>query len=447
MTEDAVLPPGDAACLNGRFVDAESAADTACWAAETARLAADTACWAAETAGGAAEAANVATGSDARHGAASGAARSDARHGAASGAAKLETLGGIEYYDANGGYLVPGFIDLHIHGAAGFLADNGADDLEAMCRLLPRYGVTGFLPAVAPAADDVVHLCGLSSARHGIGNPPGLPVGAQILGFFLEGHYLKLHGAIRDIARDYSAEKLEALYSAASPHKLVFGVSPEIGEVLALLPAMARDGYPAFITHTCASAGETAEAIALGARHATHFYDVFPYPGDREPGVRGCGAVEAVLADPSATVDFILDGEHVEAAAVKMALACKGPGGVCLVTDANVNAGLPPGTYKGIGGDEIVVAYDGGPARMGPRSRSPGSLIGSGLTMDMAVRNAVLMLGVTLPQAVRMASLNPAAVLGLHNRKGRVAVGYDADFSIMDGDMNIQACFVGGRLH
>lgn len=338
--------------------------------------------------------------------------------------------------DAGGRYLAPGYIDLHIHGVQGHMADKGRGPLEAICRVLPQYGVTGFLPTLTPIGDDIALLRDLAGVDKG---------GSKVLGFFLEGHYLKLTGAIRNIPGDYTLERLQALKRAAGSYRLVFGVSPEIDELAALYPEMTVDGYPAFITHTGADAAQTAAAIGQGARHATHFYDVFPYPGDREPGVRGCGAVEAVLADPRVTVDFILDGEHVDPVAVKMALACKGPGGVCLITDANVNAGLPPGRYQGIGGDEVTVAYPGAPARMSDDARQPGSLVGSGLTMDQAVRNAVQLLEVTLPQAVRMASGNPAAVLGLQDRKGRIAPGYDADFSLLDNHLQVEACYVAGE--
>ena len=343
----------------------------------------------------------------------------------------------IPGYDAKGCYLAPGFIDLHFHGVLGKLVDNGTSDLEEICRVLPKFGVTGFLPTVTPCEDDITHLAELACAGS---------EGSEILGFFLEGHYLQLTGAIRAYSKDYSMEKVRKLNNAAGKHKLVYGVSPEIPGLSELLPAMTKSGYPAFITHTAATAEQTMNAISLGAVHATHFYDVFPYPGDKEPGVRGCGAVEAILANKAATVDFILDGEHVEPIAVHMALACKGAEGVCLITDANINAGLPPGTYKGMGGDEVEVTTKGGPARMSKKSRIPGGLTGSGLTMDLAVKNAVHMLGLPIHQAVRMATLNPASVLGLQKRKGRVAKGYDADFVLLNNELEVNACFIGGKM-
>ena len=211
---------------------------------------------------------------------------------------------------------------------------------------------------------------------------------------------------------------------------------------------MVDGGYTPFITHTMADVEQTKAAIQAGARHATHFYDVFPYPGEKDGGVRTCGAVEAILANRLVSVDFILDGEHVHPVAVEMALACKGSSKVCLITDANINAGLPPGKYMGIGDREISVAYEGAPARMvnsyHPGSK-PGGLAGSGLTMDRAVRNAITLLGVSLPQAVAMASSNPARVLGLHESKGSIEDGYDADMVLLDLDLHVHSCWVKGE--
>jgi len=160
--------------------------------------------------------------------------------------------------------------------------------------------------------------------------------------------------------------------------------------------------------------------------------------------VRTCGAVEAVLADPRVSVDFILDGEHVHPVAAEMALQCKGPDRVCLITDANIGAGLPPGRYRFLDA-EVRFAYEGGPARLTENSYLPGGLAGSGLTMDRALRNALRLLGVDLPQAVRMVSGNPARVLGMSDRKGQIREGFDADFVLLDEDIEVVSTWVGGE--
>lgn len=341
--------------------------------------------------------------------------------------------------DASGKYLVAGFIDLHIHGLHKYLIDNGAEELAAICKLLPQYGVTSFLPTVCPVpkgldADLLRRLAGVESQ------------GAAIVGFHLEGPFLTLTGALpAEALGEADTERVSALIEAAKPYKTIFSIAPDFEGIERLLPLMSQDNTPVFITHTKANVQQTLAAIEAGARHATHFYDVFQSPAETDPGVRACGAVEAVLADSRVSVDFILDGEHVDPVAVRMALQCKGPDRVCLITDANLGAGLEPGRYPAIGGEEVEFAYPGGPARLTENSRFPGGLAGSGLTMDRAVRNALEMLGVDLPQALRMGSANPAKVLGLDNRKGQIEPGYDADMVLLDKEFDVEQTFIAGQ--
>jgi len=343
-----------------------------------------------------------------------------------------------EVVDARGAYLAPGLIDLHVHGTGEFLIDNGPDDLAEMCRALPRYGVSSFLPAVCPrpAGEDAEFLASLAKVRS---------AGAEILGFHLEGPFLTHTGALPPEAIGTAdPARVRALIEAAGPHRAVFSISPDFEGIVELIRIMSAGGEVVFMTHTGADVEQTQAAIEAGARHATHFYDVFYPPAETDPGVRPCGAVEAILADPRVSVDFILDNEHVDPVAVRMALACKGPGGVCLITDANVGAGLPPGRYQ-FGHEEVEFAYPGGPARLTENSRYPGRLAGSGLTLDLAVRNAVKLLGVDVPQAIRMAGANPARVLALDDRKGRIAEGYDADMIMLDESLNVLQTWIGGE--
>ncbi|MHB1000397.1 MAG: N-acetylglucosamine-6-phosphate deacetylase [Armatimonadota bacterium] len=335
----------------------------------------------------------------------------------------------VPMVDACGAYLSPGFIDLHIHGSGHWLADDGPDALVELSRFLPRYGVTGFVPAISPLPEgrDTGFLSELSSVQSS---------GAEILSFLLEGPYLAVSGALPpDVLGKGDAERVKRLIEAAHPYRAIFAVSPDFPGIEQILPHMTADGTPAFITHTRATATETRAAISSGARHATHFYDVFIAPPETDPGVRPAGSVEAILADPSVSVDFILDGEHVDPVVIQMALQCKTIDHVCLITDANRGAGLSPGRYL-FGAHEVEFAYPGGPARFtADHPEIPGALAGSGLTMDTAVRNAVTMLGLELQDAVRMASLSPAHVLGLDDRKGRIEVGFDADLVLLDENL------------
>lgn len=342
-----------------------------------------------------------------------------------------------EIEDRSECYLLPGFIDMHIHGVHNFLVDDGPEALAGMCRTLPRYGVTGFLPTVSPSpmGQDSAYLKTLSATS---------PAGTHILGFHLEGPFLALTGAFnKDAIGGGGADRVNALIAAAKPYKCIFSISPDVGGIFDLIPIMAQDDTPVFMTHTAANVQQAQKAIELGARHCTHFYDVFPCPPVSEPGVRPSGIVEAVLADPRVSVDFILDGVHVDPIAVKMALVAKqsGPGSVCLITDANVGAGFQPGTYTFGNMGDICFDYPGAPAR----SVKDHTLAGSGLTLDVALRNAVKLLGLDLVAASKLLSYNPAKVLHLEKQKGLLASGYDADFVVLDGNLEVQSTWVSGK--
>jgi N-acetylglucosamine-6-phosphate deacetylase len=354
---------------------------------------------------------------------------------------KIKAVGDVapdgDVLDVGDFYIAPGFIDMHMHGIHYSLVDNGPDDLIKICRDLPQYGVTGFLPTVAPRkkGEDTAFLSDLSATK---------TEGAEILGFHLEGPFLKITGSLPSEAISQSdAARVESLIQAAKPCQAIFSVSPDVEGIDKLLPLMTKDHTPAFMTHTAATVKETQAAIELGVRHATHFYDVFPCPEVTEPGVRPSGAVEAVLADKRVSVDFILDGVHVDPVAVKMAMACKsgGPGRVCLITDSNAGAGLEPGRFTFGGSGEIEFAYKGSPARLVKGN----VLAGSGLTMDQALRNAVNWLDIDLPEAVKMVSTYPAEVIGLGHRKGKLEVGYDADFVILDKEFNVLQTWIAGK--
>jgi N-acetylglucosamine-6-phosphate deacetylase len=349
-----------------------------------------------------------------------------------------KSVPGCPVRDLGNHFIVPGFIDLHMHGIHRFLIDNGPEELAEICRILPKYGVTGFLPTVAPRprGADADFLSTLAAVQ---------PDGASVLGFHLEGPFLKITGSLTaDAISGADVNRVRSLQEAAKPFRAIFSISPDLDGIEELIPIMAAGDSPVFITHTAATVGQTQRAIELGAKHATHFYDVFPCPEVSEPGVRPCGAVEAILADKSVSVDFILDGVHVDPVAVKMALACKsqGPGCVCLITDSNVGTGLEPGRYVFGNSGEIEFACKGAPARLTKNKL----LAGSGLTMIQAFRNAADWLNISLPQAVSLVSTNPAKVIGLGSRKGIIHPGYDADLVVLDHHLNVVQTWIGGNL-
>ena len=350
---------------------------------------------------------------------------------------KILQLDAVKKIDLAGDIIAPGYIDLHTHGLLEYLVDNGKADLENISASLPKFGTTSFLPTILPhsADEEIPFLHEVAQA-----DAPG----AEYLGFFSEGPFLALTGAINpDALVDKTPERVLRIKKALKPYRVVFAISPEIPDLDAI---MANMDQPIFITHTQAGVADSLKAVEMGASHATHFYDVFYSPEETDPGVRPCGAVEVVLQNPEISVDFILDGEHVDPIAVKLALSCKALDKVCLITDSNIGAGLHPGKHTGFGDDEVEFTYPGGPARGTENSHFPGGLYGSGLTMDRAVKNVVGFEVGTAEEALTMASTSPAKVLGVYGRKGDIAVGFDADFLHLDSELNVKRTWVKGNL-
>ena len=350
---------------------------------------------------------------------------------------------GAARIDAGGALLTPGFIDLHTHGLLDYHVLKGPDDLVGMARALPRFGVTGWLPTITPrtSRDQIETMRLLARAAAEESSGPS----ARVLGFHCEGPYLALAGAIESASLSRAAPGyLSALIEATRPFKAVFSVAPDLPGVLPLIEIMRSHEAIVFMPHTAATPEETETAIAAGASHATHFYDVFPTPPVTEAGVRPCGTVEAIYAHPEVSVDFILDGVHVDPVAVRMALRCKGPDKVCLITDSMVGCGKV-GRFRKASGTIVEFSAPGMPARIVGKDGKPGVLDGSGLTMNRAVGNAVRFGVADLPLAVRMATANPARIIGRGDRKGQIKEGYDADLVLLDDAFDPIRTWVGGE--
>ena len=357
-------------------------------------------------------------------------------------AAKLDNAATAEHVDAKGAVLAPGFIDLHAHGLRANLVQKDPVQLTTMAKGLAEFGVTGWLPTVAPELPGVdAEYMAILSQTASRQTPSS---GAQILGFHSEGPYLTLSGSLSpECPGKADPDRIRAMIRAAKPFKLVFSIAPDFKGVVPMIKIMREEGAPVFMTHTAATAEQTEAAIEAGACHATHFYDVFPAPPVTEPGVRPCGTVEAIYAHPGVTVDFILDGVHVHPIAVKMALQCKGIDHVCLITDAMVGCGTL-GEFE-FSGSIAAFTEPGMPARIVGGIGNKGTLIGSGLTMNYAVRNAVRFGVAELPVAIRMATANPARVLGVDDHKGQIAEGYDADLVLLDDHFDVRRTWVAGE--
>lgn len=352
---------------------------------------------------------------------------------------EAEVPAGAVVVQGEGRLLTPGLIDMHTHGFQTFLYENGPEALMAAARALGRVGTTTILPTVVPtrAPAWLEKLAGLAScvdAIHGVCVP----------GFHLEGPFMALSGAACDLVPG-DVGLLNELVTACGNRVTVMSVSPDTPGIIPVIERLRELGIVPFVTHTRASIEQTQAAIEAGARHATHFYDVFPIGPDLDPGVRPAGVVECFLADPRATLDVIPDGCHVQRVVIEMALQAKGWRNVMAITDSNIGAGLPAGVYPTSWGFSVRVEPGNG-ARVADRSHPAyNGLAGSALTMDVAMNNLGRWLKLPPAKIWAMGTLNPARLLGLKT-KGTLAVGADADLVLWDADKTAARTWVKGEL-
>jgi N-acetylglucosamine-6-phosphate deacetylase len=341
------------------------------------------------------------------------------------GPANREPGGVPRRIDGGGRLLTPGLIDIHTHGIEAFAYEVGPEQFTAASRRLGRYGTTSVLPTLyrAMSQPQMKKLEELAAAIASVTD-------VFVPGLHLEGPFLALPGAgAQTIAGDVGL--LDELLAAAGRRVAAMSISPEVPNVIPVVERLCERGIVPFITHTQATVEQTEATIDAGARHATHFYDVFPSPKETDPGVRPAGAVEAILADPRCTVDFIADGVHVHPTAIRACLAAKGWQGVVLATDSNVGAGLPPGVYPSPIGGAVRIAQGDAARIHEPGTPLDGALAGSGLTMDRGIANLLAWLHLPEEQVWAMGTRNPASLLRLPD-KGTLRIGADADLVLWD---------------
>ncbi len=327
-------------------------------------------------------------------------------------------------------WLVPGYIDTHVHGGGGAQCNTtDPDEVAAVARFHTRHGTTALLATtVAAPVDELLGVLG-AIARCADSEP-------TVLGAHLEGPFLSpaRPGAMEPsvfVAPDPSI--LERLLGAGRGAVRMMTLAPELPGGLELVRALVGEGVIPSFGHSDASYGEARAAVSAGVHAATHLFNGMRPFHHREPGVLG-----AALDLPEVSCELICDGVHVDPVALRLVYRAKGPARVRLVTDAMAAAGMSDGRYR-LGAATVEVRE--GVARVAGGE----SIAGSTLTMDVAVRNAVRFLELPVPEAVRLASANPAQLLGLGDRKGAVAVGMDADLVVLDEDLLCCRTMVGGE--
>jgi N-acetylglucosamine-6-phosphate deacetylase len=320
----------------------------------------------------------------------------------------------------------PGFIDLQVNGGYGVEVGEHADSIHRLAARLPEAGVTAFLPTLVSSAAEVYpRACQAFLASRGA-------VGALPLGLHLEGPFLSLRraGAHRTSAIENAPPDVWGPFLEHDVLRLVT-LAPEVEGALERIRRLRQQGVVVSLGHTDASYEEFRRGIDAGATMVTHLYNAMSDFRHRAPG-----AVGAALVDERVTVGLIADGVHSHPASVRLAVRAKGPDRVALITDAIAGAGMAPGRYQ-LGGQDILVG-DG-------RATLPdGTLAGSVLSMDQAVRNVVAWAETGVGEVCRMASEVPARLLSLRS-KGRLAVGFDADLVLLDDALRVRATFREGR--
>ena len=347
-----------------------------------------------------------------------------------------------ERIDGGGRLLTPGLIDIHTHGIEEYLYESGPDALLSGLTRLPQYGVTCVFPTLyrVMGRASLPQLEALAAALDGHD-------GVRVPGFHLEGPFLALPGAGADTVPG-DAELLESLLEAAKGRVAAMSISPDTPNVVPVIERLRRDDIQVLITHTRGSVEQTVAAIAAGARHATHFYDVFPLPPETDPGVRPAGVVETVLAADDVSVDFIADGVHVHPMAIRAALKAKGPEKVLLITDSNIGAGLPAGVYETPWGFSVRVSPQEAARAHKPGKPGDGGLAGSALTMDVGMTNLLDWLDQPEADTWAMGTRSVAQRMGLTDL-GDLTEGAAADLVLWDrkstGQLQAERTWVAGR--
>lgn len=336
-----------------------------------------------------------------------------------------------EVLDLAGGYICPGWIDIHCHGAMGYdIMDGDPEGVLRMSRFKATHGEIGFIPTGITNPFSVMEKAIQSVADAAQRNSDG----AQILGFHMEGPFINVEkkGAHREECIIPADAEWTRKVRQMVPGRLIVAIAPEVPGNLEYIRAMAEEGVLIATAHTNATYEEIKAAYEAGATHCIHTFNAMRELHHREPGVVGA------IMDLPIIGEVILDGIHVHPVVVRILSRLKLPDKLVLVTDSLRAAGLEDGDYD-LGGLKVI--------KRGNELRLvDGTLAGSTMTLDDAVRNAVNLVGLKLTDAVRMASTTPANLLGLGERKGSITVGKDADLALLTPDLIVRETIIGGRI-
>ncbi len=346
--------------------------------------------------------------------------------------------------DRAGHLVVPGFVDVHVHGVLGHDVLDGPGAIAAVAALLPRWGVTAFCPTTVACAPEALGalFAEIASLRGRSGT------GARVLPAHLESNFVNpdfrgaqplaclrrppIEGSLAAIGPDgeFTARDVLAAIDRGRADVGIITMAPELDGGMPLLRAFVAAGVHVSLGHSGATFEQAQAAIAAGARQATHLFNRMSPMTHREPGLAG-----AVLASEDVAAELICDGHHVHPAVMNVAIAAKGPSRVMAITDGTSGSGLPVGSRGRLGGAAITVRDV---ARL-----DDGTIAGSVLTMDRAFATLVAECGVDVIRAAEMCATTPARELGLRGF-GAIVPGGMADFVVLDAALQVVETWIGG---
>ena len=354
---------------------------------------------------------------------------------------KVKVPRGTEAIDHRAHTIVPGFIDVHTHGAAGHdLMEATSQAVSTVANFLARKGTTSFVATTVTASVEdtlaaVRNLAGAIRAQRLAAQRRDQPPSSEILGIYFEGPFLnaKRRGAQpEDQIQPPSVQLLREFLDAAKGNGRIIALAPELEGALPLLKYARRRGLTVSVGHSDATLEEAKRAMDAGATQATHVFNAMRPFNHRDTGIIG-----AVLTDDRVFVELICDGVHVHPGAVRLLGRSKGLDRVILISDGGPGVGMPDGNNRISNFDVAIVD--------GVCRDEQGNLAGSTVTLDAELRNLMRYTGQPYAKVLQCATLNPARQLGLERRKGVIAPEADADLVALDAEYRVVQTYVGGR--
>ena len=384
----------------------------------------------------------------------------DVIHGTRSNPAPGSSAPQSVHFDLSGHYIVPGFIDVHVHGVEGTDTLDGTDAISTIAGRLPKYGVTAFCPTSLACTPGVLRTM-LEAVRGA--RTTRAPGGARVLPAHLESNFInpeykgaqpleclrlprtsdlgprtsELGPRRSDLATrtsndEWTGDDILREIADARPDVGIVTIASELEGALELIESLVGHGHHVSLGHSAASYGQALEGIRAGARQATHLFNRMPPVAHRAPGLAG-----AVLESDDVIAELVCDGVHVHPAMMRVAVAAKRPDRIMAITDATAGAGLPAGSRTHIGGRPIRIAD--------AAYLDDGTIAGSVLTMDRAFGKLTAEVGLSLSDAAVVCSTTPARALGLQGF-GVISQGAMADLVVLDRDLRVVQTWIAGTL-